>query len=129
MIRHSLSRRAWVVSGMILFLSAAVLVFALTMAANSPASAKKHKKDIDPFKVSTTIVQATGGSTANADNTATATCASGDLVTGGGYKGKVSGQEINATFPNSTTSWEVDYHNGPAVTTAVTAFAVCAHQS
>lgn len=128
MIRPSFSRRTWTVSGVILLLNAVVLVLTLMMATNSPASAKRHKGDRDPFTVSTTIKQATGTANANADNTATATCDSGDLVTGGGYSGKVPGQEIKATFPNATTSWEVDYHNGPAIITAVTAFAVCEHQ-
>lgn len=125
MIRSTFSKMSWGPSGMVLLLSLAALVLALTVALGSPASAKhKNHHPPTPAALSTYIVQQAGPNTANASLSATASCDSGDKVTGGGYSGKQAGTQINATFPNSDSSWEVDYVNG-ANPAAITAWAVC----
>lgn len=126
MMRTTFSKMSWGTSRVMLLLSIAALVLALTVALGSPASAK-HKKHHPPkpAALSTYIVQQTGPGGPGANLSASASCDSGDKVTGGGYSGKASGTQIKDTFPDSESSWTVNYDVNGANPNPITAWAVC----
>ncbi|HMD46933.1 MAG TPA: hypothetical protein VKG43_12275 [Acidimicrobiales bacterium] len=61
-------------------------------------------------------------------SSATASCPAGTVVLGGGldFVSDVFGQEINSSFPSSTTTWEGDVNNTSGAAASFDVYALCA---
>lgn len=100
--------------------------------ATGPTGPTGPKGPTGPAGITNTVVVKTDGSVAaGATSTVTATCPSGDHVTGGGYGGASSMVIVEAQSPVTPTgqttpdAWAVQAMNGTGAAATVSAYAVC----